>query len=139
MSESNTHLASEFLQAFLPFIILDYRARGGPTDHDWEVAQQNLSQVLEPTTGSDKRAGAIPFEGGAEFLYRLPTSGKAMSVLMRGLAVLSFAPSGVAFLGVRYFGSEADEREWKNLHQMRIGASDAGPNDLSGVQERLSA
>lgn len=131
----NYHLMSEFLQAFLPFEILRLRERGGPSDFETEVAIDNCKQMLIPADHEEISEGAIPWEGGAELLYRLPTTGRAMGVLMRALAVMSFCPGGINFCGVRYFGNIDDQREWKNLQQMRNEPSAAAAPNLSSVQD----
>lgn len=113
MSDSSYILMSDFLQAFLPFEILKLRGKG-ISELEREMALKDCREMLEPNAGKSS-----DWQGGAELIHQLPTSARAMSVLMRALAVLSFNPGGVEFCGVRYFGNESDAREWKNLQQMQ--------------------
>lgn len=120
MTDSSYILMSDFLQAFLPFKILDLRGRGGPSELETEDALKRCSEMLEPPHPDDaKKYRLVAWQGGAELICKLPTSGMAMGVLMRALAVLSFLPGGIEFCGVRYFGREEDERDWHSLQQVQ--------------------
>lgn len=112
--ETNFVLLKETIEAFLPLEIASMRAKGGPTDYETEAAIEHAKAMLEPIEGKKaKERGITPWEGGAELLYRLPTSGKAMAVLLRALTVLAFAPGGVEFCGMRFCGRDEDYKFWR--------------------------
>lgn len=133
MSDSNYRLMDLHLQTFLPFEILRLREKGGPSEWETESAIAKCQEMLEPATHEEIGKGAIPWQGGAELLYRLSTTGLAMGVLMRALAVMSFCPGGIEFCGVRYFGNIDDQRQWQDMQQVRATAT---ANSVSAAEGR---
>jgi hypothetical protein len=96
-SMSNDELLLMHLEAMVPLRIHDYLEKGGPSDLDFERIQAEYPQYL----GSH----------GDAVLYREKgTSGRAITVLVDGLAVLSFCPGGVTIFGL-HFETKMEEKE----------------------------
>lgn len=81
----------------VPLRILEYQARGGPTDADRERVRGSAQIIAEQ---------------GDRLMYRGNAPGDAarlFNALADGLAVLAFCPGGVRFCGTRYEAQRTEE------------------------------
>lgn len=86
---SNDALLLMHLELCVPLRIDDYCSKGGPSDLDYERIRAEYPQYL----GSH----------GDAVLYREKnTTSRAVTVLVDGLAVLSFCPGGVTMFGMHF-------------------------------------
>jgi hypothetical protein len=113
---SNPELLRTSLLAAVPLLILEIKARGGPDAHDVEFirafggvsSEEGLNTLVQGREAFGiERGDHVLGAHGDELLYRSRRKGKTAHVFnlfARALAILSFAPGGVRFLGDRYVG-----------------------------------
>jgi len=78
------------LEATVPFRILELRARGGPTDREWEEIRA-FADVLAC------EGDAVLYKG-----HKKGDTARMVSRLIRTLAVMAFVPGGVTAWGLHF-------------------------------------
>jgi hypothetical protein len=86
---SNDEVLRMYLETMVSLRIHDYLEKGGPSDYDYERVRAEYPQYL----GS--HGDAILFKEKGVTSY-------AITVLVDGLAVLSFCPGGVTLFGMHF-------------------------------------
>jgi hypothetical protein len=93
---STFHLIQTHLAAAVPPLIIELILQGGPTDFDYKRAREHGRYIAE--------------HGDAIMFYKIGQSSEAMTRLVEGLAVLSFAPLGVRIFGLWFDASKIAAR-----------------------------
>ena len=87
MSEATMNLMRAHLEAFVPLLVMEYKRRGGPTQDDFD-SLGNVSQLIA--------------EKGDQLMFRSKQTAHVMGELTRAIAIASFVPGGITFLGVKW-------------------------------------
>lgn len=89
MEESN-HPMAIALQAAVPLHIMELQAKGGPTEHDYARARAAGQLIAE-------KGDILQYRGGKK-----GESAQVFNALAFALAVGSYVPGGIKFLGTRW-------------------------------------
>jgi hypothetical protein len=110
MSDEDTKFLMQMhIEATVPLLIHDYlKCRGIDEQHfayarnvlAWDIAQHGDALLYKEGTTRDKKTGETRNIGTAEMVNKL----------VEGLAILSFCPGGVTFLGLHFEASEIAKR-----------------------------